>query len=151
MSLAARSTVAVLILVLAGALAPVARADGADAVIADLEAQGYIVRINWVSGFDTQQLADCTVVNVNNPNSSDEAAVGDSVYVDVTCPNHLYSNGGSSGAPGGQSGLLASGAGDVADQRRCLRFEPEFTLASSTDRSGRVSSATLTWNKVQKL
>lgn len=90
MSLAARSTVAVLILVLAGALAPVARADGADAVIADLEAQGYIVRINWVSGFDTQQLADCTVVNVNNPNSSDEAAVGDSVYVDVTCPNHLY-------------------------------------------------------------
>lgn len=75
---------------LAGALAPVAHADGADAVVADLEAQGYIVHINWVSGFNTQQLADCTVINVNNPNSSDTAAVGDSVYVDVTCPNSLY-------------------------------------------------------------
>lgn len=75
---------------LAGTLAPVAHADGADAVVADLEAQGYIVHINWVSGFNTQQLADCTVVNVNNPNSSDTAAVGDSVYVDVTCPNSLY-------------------------------------------------------------
>ena len=90
MSRTARSTVAALAVALSGVLAPVARADGADAVIADLEAQGYIVHINWVNGFDTQQLADCTVVNVNNPNSSDEAAVGDSVYVDVTCPNHLY-------------------------------------------------------------
>jgi hypothetical protein len=76
---------------LTGAAAPLARARGADAVIADLEAEGYIVRINWMNGFNTQQLSDCTVVRVNNPDSSNsDPTPGDAVYVDVTCPNNLY-------------------------------------------------------------
>jgi len=75
---------------LAGTTAPIAHGRGADAVINDLEAEGYIVRINWVSGFNTQQLSDCTVVRVNNPSSHPEPMPGDAVYVDVTCPNDLF-------------------------------------------------------------
>jgi hypothetical protein len=76
---------------LAGAAAPLAHAHGADAIIADLEAEGYIVHINWVSGFNTQQLSDCTVVRVNNPDSSNaDPEAGGTVYVDVTCPNDLF-------------------------------------------------------------
>ncbi len=76
--------------VLAGAAAPVASAHGADAVIGDLQAEGYLVNINWVNGFTTQQLSDCTVVRVNSPSSSPDPMPGDTVYVDVTCPNNLY-------------------------------------------------------------
>jgi hypothetical protein len=36
--------------VLSGAAAPPAYTSGADAVIRDLEAEGYIVRINWSTG-----------------------------------------------------------------------------------------------------
>jgi hypothetical protein len=76
---------------LAGVVAPLAHARGADAVIADLESEGYIVHINWLSGFNTQQLSDCTVVRVNNPDSSNaDPEAGGTVYVDVTCPNDLY-------------------------------------------------------------
>lgn len=75
----------------AGAAAPLARASGADEVVADLQSEGYIVNINWLNGFNTQQLSDCTVVGVNNPSSSHTGPVpGDTVYVDVTCPNNLY-------------------------------------------------------------
>jgi hypothetical protein len=71
------------------AAAPIANARGADAVINNLQAEGLIVNINWVNGFNTQQLSDCTVVNVNNPDSSGAPLkAGDTVYVDVRCPNH---------------------------------------------------------------
>jgi hypothetical protein len=94
MSLGAKSVAmvfAVACAALAGTAAPLAHARGADAVIADLEAEGYIVHINWVSGFNTQQLSDCTVVRVNNPDSSNgDPEPGGTVYVDVTCPNNLY-------------------------------------------------------------
>ncbi|WP_264065436.1 hypothetical protein [Mycolicibacterium komossense] len=69
------------------ALAPSASADGADAVIADLEAKGYLVQINWLNGFDAAPLSRCTVVQVHNPNTPSDAA-GGTVYVDVHCPNH---------------------------------------------------------------
>jgi hypothetical protein len=69
--------------------APPAGASGADTVIADLQAKGYDVQINWVNGFDTQQLSDCTVTGVNNPDHSGAPAKpGATVYVSVTCPNH---------------------------------------------------------------
>jgi len=74
----------------AGAAPPLARAHGADAVINDLQAEGYIVHINWSNGVNTQHLSDCTVVRVNNPSSNPEPTPGDTVYVDVTCPNNLY-------------------------------------------------------------
>ncbi|GAC1637281.1 MAG: hypothetical protein NVS4B6_06530 [Mycobacterium sp.] len=69
------------------ASAPLASASGADAVIDDLQSKGYTVQINWVNGFDTQQLSDCTVTGENNPDSSGPKP-GDTVYVNVTCPNH---------------------------------------------------------------
>jgi hypothetical protein len=93
MSLGARSTAVVFAVAgaaFASAAAPLARAHGADAVINDLQAEGYVVQINWSSGFNTQQLSDCTVVRVNNPSSNPEPMPGDTVYVDVTCPNNLY-------------------------------------------------------------
>lgn len=70
--------------------APPALASGADSVINDLEAQGYIVHINWVSGYNTTPLSYCTVVQVNNPDRSGAPmAVGDAIYVDVRCPNSI--------------------------------------------------------------
>ena len=71
--------------------APSASADGADAAIADLEDQGYTVQINWINGYDTKPLPQCTVVNVNDPDrSGGPPQPGATVYVDVRCPNHDY-------------------------------------------------------------
>lgn len=71
------------------AAAPLATASGADAVIADLQAKGYNVQINWLNGFDTQQLSERTVTGIDNPDHSGAAPQsGDTVYVNVTCPNH---------------------------------------------------------------
>ena len=81
---------AVLAALAACAGAPAAHAAGADAVIADLQSQGYLVQINWVSGFDTKPLSSCTVVAVNNPDRSGvPPQSGDTIYVDVQCPNHI--------------------------------------------------------------
>lgn len=81
------------LLVAAGAIAsiavgPIAAADGADAIIDDLQAQGYTVQINWVSGFDTKPLSVCTVTAINNPDSSPQPKTSTTLYVDVSCPNH---------------------------------------------------------------
>jgi hypothetical protein len=87
----ARRAVAAAALSSAAALvgAPGASAAGADAVITDLQAQGYIVHINWLTGFDTKPLSQCTVTNINNPDHSGAPMqLGDAVYVDVRCPNH---------------------------------------------------------------
>lgn len=65
--------------------APIAAASGADTVISDLESQGYLVNVNYVNGA-SKALSQCSVTNVNNPSSSPKP--GDTVYVDVTCPNH---------------------------------------------------------------
>ncbi len=76
-------------LVSAVAGAPSALAEGADEVINELEAQGYSVQINWTNGFDTKPLSSCTVTNVNNPyRDGSDPEPGDTVYVDVQCPNH---------------------------------------------------------------
>jgi hypothetical protein len=90
MKIGSRSTVVGLVVasgVLTGITAPVAHANGADAVIRDLEAEGYTVRINWLNGNKPVLLPRCTVVRVNNP-SSDEPAEGDVVWADVACPNN---------------------------------------------------------------
>ncbi|OPX05932.1 hypothetical protein [Mycobacterium sp. AT1] len=81
----------------AGALgcAPAAAADpssysgrAADTVVADLQAQGYNVSINWVTGFDTKPLSDCRVTGVNNPGDiAPTDGTFTTVYVDVACPN----------------------------------------------------------------
>lgn len=81
----------------AGALgcAPAAAADPssfsgrpADTVVADLQAQGFDVSINWVTGFDTKPLSDCWVTQVNNPGDiAPTEGTFTTVYVDVACPN----------------------------------------------------------------
>jgi hypothetical protein len=69
-------------------LAPVAGADGADAVVNNLEAKGYTVQINWINGFDTEPLSVCTVTAINDPDSSPQPITSTTLYVDVSCPNH---------------------------------------------------------------
>ncbi len=68
---------------------PVSSNGPADAVISDLEAQGYNVQINWVSGFDTKPLSECRVTGVNDPGDTPPSPdTFTTVYVDVVCPNH---------------------------------------------------------------
>jgi hypothetical protein len=79
------------------ALAPIAAADwippvagdeSASATIADLEAEGYDVAINWVRGYNTVPLSECSVTAIHNPDSSpDSQNTLTTVYVDVSCPN----------------------------------------------------------------
>ncbi|MBJ7382968.1 MAG: hypothetical protein JHC55_00580 [Mycolicibacterium sp.] len=81
--------------------APTASAGGADATIADLQAQGYLVQINWINGYDTKPLSQCTVTGINDPDHSGAPMqVGDTVYVDVRCPNHWDDGGGFTGGIG---------------------------------------------------
>jgi hypothetical protein len=67
---------------------PVAGAESAAATIDDLEAQGYDVQINWVSGVSSVSLSRCKVTAIHNPNHSppSENTLA-TVYVDVSCPN----------------------------------------------------------------
>jgi hypothetical protein len=67
---------------------PVAGAESASATIDDLEAQGYDVRINWVSGVSSVPLSWCKVTAIHNPNDSPSSEnTFETVYVDVSCPN----------------------------------------------------------------
>lgn len=67
---------------------PVAGAESAAATIDDLQAQGYDVQINWVSGVSSVPLSRCKVTAIHNPDHSTEPATTfTTVYVDVSCPN----------------------------------------------------------------
>ena len=67
---------------------PVAGAESASATIDDLEAQGYDVQINWVSGVGSEPLSRCNVTAIHNPNHSPPSEnTLETVYVDVSCPN----------------------------------------------------------------
>ena len=67
---------------------PVAGAESASATIDDLEAQGYDVQINWVSGVSSVPLSRCKVTGIHNPDRSPGGeATFTTVYVDVSCPN----------------------------------------------------------------
>jgi hypothetical protein len=67
---------------------PFAGAESAAATIADLEAQGYDVQINWVSGQSSVSLTQCKVLAIHNPdNSPGSENTFTTVYVDVSCPN----------------------------------------------------------------
>jgi len=70
---------------------PVYTGASAQSVIDGLKAEGYNVVINWLTGYDTVPLSVCWVTNINNPDSSvPPAGTFTTVYVDVSCPNHLY-------------------------------------------------------------
>ncbi len=80
------------------ALAPLAVADplldtdgSAADVINNLQAEGYLVQINWTNGFDVKPLSVCWVTGINNPgNFKPGGPVAATVYVDVQCPNHEW-------------------------------------------------------------
>ena len=72
----------------AGLMAAAAGAEDARATIDDLQAQGYDVQINWVSGIPMVPLYRCKVTGINNPNHSPPSEnTFATVYVDVSCPN----------------------------------------------------------------
>lgn len=77
---------------LIGVAAPIAFASGAFAdsaqyTIDQLQAQGYVVAINWVDGNTGAPLSSCRVVAVHNPDSSPgESSTATTVYVDLACP-----------------------------------------------------------------
>jgi hypothetical protein len=67
---------------------PVAGAESASATIDDLEAQGYDVQINWVSGVSSVPLSRCRVTAIHNPDQCPGSEnTFTTVYVDVSCPN----------------------------------------------------------------
>ncbi len=69
------------------AFASAALADSAQYTIDQLQAQGYIVAINWVDGNTGAPLSSCRVVAVHNPDSSPgESSTATTVYVDLACP-----------------------------------------------------------------
>ena len=73
-------------------IAPISFASGASAdtaqyTIDQLQAQGYVVAINWVDGNTGAPLSSCRVVAVHNPDSSPgESSSATTVYVDLSCP-----------------------------------------------------------------
>ena len=63
----------------------------AQSIIDQLEADGYDVVINWLTGYDTKSLSVCRVSNINNPGEwNPPPGTFTTVYVDVSCPNHDY-------------------------------------------------------------
>ena len=79
---------------------PVAGAEDARATIDDLQAQGYDVQINWVSGLPSVPLYRCKVTAIHNPNHeppTDNTLA--TVDVDVSCPNPADDSWGGLGVP----------------------------------------------------
>jgi hypothetical protein len=90
MSVKLRRFAVLLIAAVAVAVAPVAAASPGSArdTIDDLEGEGYIVHINWLNGFNSQQLDICWVTGVNIP--GDTPDIRTTAYVDVRCPNNEW-------------------------------------------------------------
>jgi hypothetical protein len=89
MRCALRRSVAALVGVAAApiAFASSASADSAQYTIDQLQAQGYVVAINWVDGNTGAPLSSCRVVAVHNPDSSPgDSTTATTVYVDLSCP-----------------------------------------------------------------
>jgi hypothetical protein len=67
---------------------PVAGNESASATIQDLEAHGYDVAINWVRGYSTVSLSQCSVDAIHNPDRPPGSQrTPATVFVDVSCPN----------------------------------------------------------------
>ena len=89
---AAAASITVAPIAAADPIWPVAGAESASATIEDLEAEGYNVAINWVNGYNTVPLSQCTVNAIHNPDRSpDSQNTFTTVYVDVECPDSNHS------------------------------------------------------------
>jgi hypothetical protein len=81
--------------------------------ISDLEARGYNVQINWVSGDISMPLSQCSVSAIHNPDRSpDPQSSFTTVYVDVACPDDNF--GGGVGIGGGAGIGFGIGSMDTA-------------------------------------
>ncbi|MBV8928481.1 MAG: hypothetical protein JO152_05085 [Mycobacteriaceae bacterium] len=89
------ASIAVAPLAAADPVWPLPGAESASATIADLQAQGYDVQINWANGYSWTPLWKCSVSGINNPDrspGSDKTTT--TVYVDVVCPHDDWDSGG---------------------------------------------------------
>ena len=70
---------------------PVYANGSAESVVDELQARGFNVVINWLTGYDTKSLSVCWVSQINNPGTwNPPPGTFNTVYVDVMCPNHDY-------------------------------------------------------------
>ena len=53
--------------------------------IADREAEGYNVAINWTRGYPDVPLSQCTLIAIHNPDGS-APKTSTTVYLDISCP-----------------------------------------------------------------
>jgi hypothetical protein len=53
--------------------------------IEELEAEGYIVAINWTRGYPEVPLSECTLVAIHNPDGTGPKW-NTTVYLDISCP-----------------------------------------------------------------
>jgi hypothetical protein len=51
-----------------------------------LEAEGYMVAINWTTGYPDVPLSECTLRAIHNPDGSGPKT-NTTVYLDVSCPS----------------------------------------------------------------
>jgi hypothetical protein len=85
---AAAASIAVAPISAAEPVWPVGGAEPADATIDDLQAQGYDVQINWVTGYPTVSLSECWVDAIHNPNTGPSSERLTTVWVDIGCPSN---------------------------------------------------------------
>lgn len=85
---AAAASIAVAPISAADPVWPVGGAEPADATIEDLEAQGYDVQVNWVTGYPTVPLSECWVDDIHNPNQGPRQDILTTVWVDIGCPSN---------------------------------------------------------------
>jgi hypothetical protein len=89
--LAAAATAATAVVPIAAAdpIGPVPGNQSAADTLSELQAQGYALQINWVTGYPDGPLSECWVDAIHNPDgapaSQNTLAI---VHVDVGCPEH---------------------------------------------------------------
>jgi hypothetical protein len=66
---------------------PAAGDESASATIDDLRAQGYDVRVNYVTGTPNVPLYECKVSDINNPSAPSVPPSKATVYLNVVCPS----------------------------------------------------------------
>lgn len=105
---------------------PYAGAESAADTIRDLEDQGYTVAINWVNGYSTHPLSECSVSAINNPDRSPEPSQRSPRPSTSTSPARRIMTGTRAGAS--ESVLACRGVGGAPD---CRIREPQSRSAYS--------------------
>jgi hypothetical protein len=86
----AAASMAIAPIIAADPVWPVGGAQPADATIEILEAQGYEVQVNWVTGYPSVPLSQCWVDAIHNPNQGPRQDILTIVWVDIGCPSNNF-------------------------------------------------------------